>query len=76
MYIYNVHPHLPVVGGGGAYPLTKQYFQLENDTIAFKLGDQVYCYLVLPCLLGYGKRLPAYQTVYILGIGGKPEIRL
>ena len=57
-------------GGGGAYPLTKQYFQLENDTIAFKLGDQVYCYLLLPCLLGYGKRLPAYQTVYILGIGG------
>ena len=65
-----------VGGGGGAYPLTKQHFQLENDIFAFKLGDNVDYYLLLPCLLGYGKRLPAYQTVYILGIGGKPEIRL
>ena len=58
------------VGGGGAYPLTKQYFQLKNDKITFKMGNQEECYLLLPCLLAYGKRLPAYHTAYILGIGG------
>ena len=57
-------------GGGGAYPLTKHDIQLNNDKFALKMGNQVDCYLRLPCLLGYGKRLPAYQTAYILGIGG------
>ena len=56
--------------GNGAYPLTKHHFQLINDIFASKLGNLVYCYLLLPCLLGYGKRLPAYQTAYILGVGG------
>ena len=64
------------VGGGGAYPLTKLHFLLKKDIFACKMGNNVDCYLLLPCLLGYGKRLPAYLTVYILGIGGKPEIRL
>ena len=54
----------------GAYLLTKQHFQLKNDIFASKLGNNMDCYLLLPCLLGYGKRLPAYQTAYILGIGG------
>ena len=57
------------IGGGGAYPLTKQRFQLKNDTIAFKMCNQVYCYLLLPCLLGYGKRLPAYHTAFLVGKG-------
>ena len=48
--------------GGAAYPLTKQHFQLKNDIFAIKFGNNVDCYLLLPCLLGYGKRLPAYQT--------------
>ena len=62
-------------GGGGrlpAYPLTKQDFQLKNDKIAFKMGNQVDCYLLLPCLLGYGKHLPAYQLVFLL----PTEVRL
>ena len=57
------------VGEVGAYPLTKQHFQLENDIFAFKLGDNVDYYLLLPCLLGYGKRLPAYHTAFLVGKG-------
>ena len=50
----------------GAYPLTKQHFQLKNDIFAFKMGNNVNCYLLLPCLLGYGKHLPAYQIAFLL----------
>ena len=47
-------------GGGGerAYLLTTQHFLLKNDTFAFKLGNNVVCYQVLPNVAGIGKRLP------------------
>ena len=46
------------VGGGRAYLLTTQHFLLKNDTFAFKLGNNVFCYQVLPNVAGIGKRLP------------------
>ena len=53
--------------GVGAYPLTKPHFQLKINIFAFKMGKNVYCYLLLPCLLGYGKRLPDYPIAFSSG---------
>ena len=47
------------VGGGGvgAYPLTKEHFQLQKDKLAFKLGNNEDCNQLLPALTETGKLL-------------------
>ena len=65
------------VGGGGAYLLTKHDFRLKNDKIAFKLGNHVDCYQLLPTLTASGMvltTLTAYQTAVLLRPGGNKTL--